>query len=45
MLNNPIIFGTKNVKLFINYLIKKQKYIYQGYIKSTQKHLDFLNFF
>jgi hypothetical protein len=39
------IFATKNIKLFINHIIKKEKYVYYGYIKPTQKHINFLNHF
>jgi hypothetical protein len=39
------LFGAKNVQLFINHSIRKEKYVYYGYIKPSQKHLDFLNFF
>jgi len=39
------IFGVKNIKLFINHSIKKKKYVYYGYIKPTQNHINFLNNF
>jgi len=32
--------GIKNTNLFTNHVIKKEKYVYYGYIKPTQNHID-----